>query len=161
MKFGFNYHRIDKCDMNNGEGLGVVLWLAGCPHKCEGCHNPQTWSEYSGKPYDYREEDELLKALKEPYVTRVTFSGGDPLGTNNKQYYIRYITKIIKEKYPHIKIWVYTGYLYEDIDKYILEYVDVLVDGKYEKDLPTKKKWRGSDNQRLLILKNGNIIKED
>ena len=73
------YHNITKDDMKNGDGLRVVLWVAGCPHACPGCHNPITWDIEGGIPFDEEAEAELFSALSKPYISGITFSGGDPL----------------------------------------------------------------------------------
>ena len=71
------YHNITKDDMLNGEGLRVVLWVSGCPHRCKGCHNPQTWDPESGIPFDKEAEQELFEVLSRDYISGITFSGGD------------------------------------------------------------------------------------
>ncbi|MBQ7103827.1 MAG: 4Fe-4S cluster-binding domain-containing protein, partial [Anaerotignum sp.] len=71
------YHNITKDDMLNGEGLRVVLWVSGCPHRCKGCHNPQTWDPESGIPFDEDAEKELFEVLSRDYISGITFSGGD------------------------------------------------------------------------------------
>ena len=73
------YHDITKDDMKNGSGLRVVLWVAGCEHHCPGCHNPVTWDINDGLEFDAAAEAELFDALAKPYISGVTFSGGDPL----------------------------------------------------------------------------------
>ena len=74
-----NYHNITKCDQNNGDGLRVVLWVAGCSHHCKGCQNPQTWNDNYGIHFDKEAENELFEALGENYISGLTLSGGDPL----------------------------------------------------------------------------------
>ena len=105
-----NYHDITKADMLNGSGLRVVLWVAGCSHHCKGCQNPQTWDENSGILFDKQAENELFKALKPEYISGLTFSGGDPLYSNNR-YEITRLAKKFREIYHDKKnIWLYTGY---------------------------------------------------
>ena len=77
------YHNITKDDMLNGDGLRAVLWVAGCTHKCKGCHNPVTWDIEGGIPFDEAAKEELFEAIKPDYISGVTFSGGDPLHPAN------------------------------------------------------------------------------
>lgn len=153
------YHNITFPDMNNGDGLRVVLWLSGCSHKCEGCHNPQTWNVNSGIPFDKEAEKELFDALDKPYISGLTLSGGDPLHENNLQNVLNLVNKI-RLLSPEKTIWLYTGYTWEQCLKHstrkeILTKCDVLVDGEYmdsQRDITLK--WRGSSNQRVIdILK--------
>lgn len=145
------YHNITKDDMLNGDGLRVVLWVAGCSHCCRECQNPQTWDPNGGILFDESAKQELFQQLEKSYVSGITFSGGDPLHINN----ITEITDLAKEirrKYPDKTIWLYTGSLWEEIqDLEIVRYLDVCVDGEFEID---KKelllKWKGSSNQRVI-----------
>ena len=147
-----NYHNITKCDMLNGEGVRVVLWVSGCVHACPNCHNPQTWNPNSGIPFDDEAIKEIYAELENPYVDGITFSGGDPLHPLNYNTILWLCTQI-KLKYPNKNIWLYTGYsldtvklIYSDI----LEYVDVLVDGTFiEKLKSPEKHWVGSSNQKI------------
>ena len=143
-----NYHNITKCDMLNGEGLRVVLWLSHCEHACTGCHNPQTWSKNSGILFDKKAKEELFEEISKDYISGVTFSGGDPLSKINRTEVMDLI-KEIKKKFPNKTIWVYTGYLKSDVDMLDgFENIDVLIDGKYEADLSIPSpQWRGSSNQ--------------
>lgn len=145
------YSGITTCDITNGEGIGVVLWCQGCDLRCPGCHNTETWSFDAGKEFTLRELDELFQELNKPYITRLTLSGGHPLAPNN----ITTATAICREiklSYPNKKIWVYTGYLWEEIKDYaIMKYIDVLVDGAYEEDKrDITLAFRGSSNQRII-----------
>ena len=148
-----NYHNITKDDMLNGEGLRVVLWVAGCNHRCPGCQNPQTWDVEGGIPFDETAKQELFAELEKPYIDGITFSGGDPVHTCNRQS-IYELAREIKEKYPNKTVWIYTGYTYEQIqEKELIKYIDVLVDGPYIKsrrDLNLE--YRGSSNQRIIRL---------
>lgn len=148
------YHNITKSDMLNGEGLRVVLWLSHCEHFCEGCHNPQTWSQDSGILFDQEAKEELFEELSKDYIKGITFSGGDPLSTLNR-YEVMELIKEIKLKFPTKDIWVYTGYLKSEVD--ILdgfENIDVLVDGKFIKELSIPSpQWCGSSNQIIWRLK--------
>ena len=156
------YHNITKDDMLNGEGLRVVLWVSGCSHHCEGCHNPVTWDPTGGIPFDAAAEQELLDALGRDYISGITFSGGDPLYEGNRGEVAR-LAKKIKQAYPNKSIWLYTGYRWEEISALpLMQYIDVLVDGKFVADLKdTKLHWKGSFNQRIIdvqkSLKNSSL----
>ena len=147
------YHNITKDDMLNGDGLRVVLWVAGCNHYCKGCHNPITWDPNGGLPFDEAAKQELFAELDKPYVSGITFSGGDPMHPDNLPF-IHGLAKEIKKKYPGKTIWLYTGFTWEHIimhKNWILRYVDVLVDGEFQEDKKdTKLMWKGSSNQRVI-----------
>lgn len=161
-----NYHKIEKFSVENGNGIRVVLWVSGCSLHCKGCQNPNTHSFNSGKPFDETAKQELFEALDKPYIQGITFSGGHPLEPENFETVLN-LAKEIKEKFPTKDIWLYTGYLYEELYyrriSRILLYIDVLIDGEFieeQKDLTLK--WRGSTNQRVIdvkeTLKQGKII---
>ena len=157
------YHNITKDDMLNGDGLRVVLWVSGCSHCCEDCQNPLTWDPNGGLPFDEAAKEEDFAELEKNYISGITLSGGDPLYPGNRMD-IRNLVKEIREKYPKKTIWMYTGYEWEIVRSFdILKYVDVLVDGEYEKDKrDTQLHWRGSSNQRVIdvqeSLKTGNVV---
>lgn len=149
--------------MLNGDGLRVVLWVAGCNHCCKECQNPVTWDPYGGLPFGEKEKEEIFTELDKDYVSGITFSGGDPLHPANVDG-VAALAKEIKEKYPDKTIWLYTGSLWEEISREkIVQYVDVLVDGEFEvekKELQLK--WKGSSNQRVIdvqkTLHTGNVV---
>lgn len=147
-----NYHNITKCDMLNGEGTRVVLWVSGCVHACPNCHNPQTWNPNGGIPFDDEALNEIYQELDSPYTDGVTFSGGDPLHPKNYNTILWLCTQI-KQLYPSKNIWLYTGYTLDHVKHYyadILDYIDVLVDGKYIEALRSPEmKWVGSSNQTI------------
>ncbi len=146
-----HYHNITKDDMLNGDGLRVVLWVAGCAHACPGCHNPETWEADSGIPFDQAAKDELFAELEKDYISGVTFSGGDPLFPGNRET-VGALCREIRQRFPDKTIWMYTGYRWEQVSELaILDTVDVLVDGRFEQALAdTALHWRGSANQRLI-----------
>lgn len=145
------YHNITKDDMLNGDGLRVVLWVAGCSHCCRECQNPVTWDPDGGLAFDEAAREEIFEQLDKNYVSGITFSGGDPLHPANRLG-VRELMAEIREKYPAKTIWLYTGDVWEDIWSYpLMKYVDVLVDGEFhveEKDV--KLLWKGSANQRVI-----------
>ena len=137
-----NYHNITYPDMNNGEGLRVVLWLSGCSHKCKGCQNPQTWDANSGIPFDESAKEELFKELDKDYISGLTLSGGDPLFESNLDGVLELVAEVNKQynstqyivgdgknnhnilnanankirlSSPRKSIWLYTGYEFNEI----------------------------------------------
>ncbi len=157
------YHNITHDDMLNGEGLRTVLWVSGCEHHCNNCQNPITWDINGGLLFDENAERELFEYLAPGYIEGVTFSGGDPLHTSNRDEITR-LAKKVKEKYPNKNIWLYTGYLWEQISNLeIVNYVDVIVDGKFVEELKDNMlHWKGSSNQRIInvpaTLKKGEVV---
>ena len=145
------YHNITKDDMLNGDGLRVVLWVAGCSHCCKECQNPITWDPEGGIAFDEAAKQEIFEQLEKPYISGITFSGGDPLHAANRLD-VRNLMEEIKTKYPDKNIWLYTGDVWENILHYpLLIYVDVLVDGEFMIDLRDPKlQWKGSSNQRVI-----------
>lgn len=161
-----NYAKIEFNDVANGVGVGIVLWVQGCNMHCKGCHNPQTWDFNDGSHFTQQDKNKLFQELQKPYITRLTISGGHPLDPHNFAD-VLYFVKEIKEKFPNKDIWLYTGYLYEELYyreiSRILLYIDVLVDGPYiEEQRDITLAFRGSRNQRLIdvkeTLKQGKII---
>ena len=137
--------------MLNGDGLRVVLWVAGCDHCCKECHNPVTWDPNGGLFFDEKAKAEIFEELEKDYISGITFSGGDPLHSANA-YEVMMLAKEIKEKFPSKTIWLYTGYEWKDIKNMdIVNYLDVLVDGEFEvekKELDLH--WKGSANQMVI-----------
>lgn len=149
-----NYIKITKCDIANGPGCRVTLWVSGCAHHCLHCHNQETWSLNSGTCFTIETMDELLSCASQSYISGLTFSGGDPLHPENYST-VMMIAKIFKEKFPDKTIWLWTGYLWEEIKcLYRIENIDVLIDGEYAESLKDLSlKWRGSSNQRVIDVK--------
>ena len=150
-----NYHNITHDDQNNGDGLRVVLWVAGCDHHCKNCQNPQTWDPHSGIPFDEAAKQEIFNELSKDYISGITFSGGDPLHPLN----IKNISDLISEisvRFPQKTIWMYTGFTWEECMSYdfqrdVVSKCDVLVDGCYiEAQRDISLHWRGSSNQRVI-----------
>ena len=145
------YHNITKDDMLNGDGLRVVLWLAGCTHCCKDCQNPITWDPDGGIKFDGSAKEEIMEQLEKSYISGITFSGGDPLHPANKRE-VGMLMEEIKSRFPEKTIWLYTGFSWEEIRELdLMKYVDILVDGEFISELKnTKLKWRGSSNQRVI-----------
>lgn len=145
------YHNITKDDMLNGDGLRVVLWVAGCSHCCKECQNPMTWDPDGGLLFDEGAKQELFDELGKDYISGITLSGGDPLHAANRLDIKNLITEI-KEQFPDKTIWMYTGDSWENVmHSPVVKQVDVLVDGEFQiekKDV--KLLWKGSSNQRVI-----------
>ena len=149
--------------MLNGDGLRVVLWVAGCAHACPGCHNPVTWDAEGGLPFDEAARREIYEELEKDYVSGITFSGGDPLHPAN----IRGVTELarqIRSDFPDKTIWLYTGSTWNGVrDLEVARYVDVLVDGTFqEAKKDNTLRWKGSSNQQVIdvqkTLKTGEVV---
>lgn len=162
------YASIRRLDISNGVGTGVSLFLQGCHFHCHNCFNKSTWSFKGGKPWDSIIEEQFFSLIEKPYIQRVSILGGEPLSEENLTDLLDLIVKI-KTNFPNKKIWLYTGYIFEDIilsvfyeddliighesvlRKLIIENVDVLIDGPYEDSLKDQNlKWKGSANQRVI-----------
>lgn len=145
------YHNITKDDMLNGDGLRVVLWVAGCSHCCKECHNPITWDPNGGIPFDRKAKEEIFAELDKSYISGLTLSGGDPLYPGNRMD-VEELVKEVRSRYPEKTIWLYTGGMWErEKRRSLVKYLDVMVDGEYECDKrDTQLHWRGSSNQRVI-----------
>lgn len=142
--------------MVDGPGFRTSIYCQGCGHHCKNCHNSQTWDFEGGKEYDVEELFDIV--LMEPF-SDVTFSGGDPMFQAEA---FTQLAKLIKNK-TNKTIWCYSGYTFQEIKenakmRQILPFLDVLVDGRYvDEKRNTDLKFRGSENQRILHLKDGEI----
>ena len=146
-----NYHDITTDDMKNGVGLRTVLWVAGCGHKCPGCHNPITWDVSGGLRFDEATWQELYDKLSPEHIAGLTISGGDPLFEPNREAIAR-LVKRVKQCFPKKTIWLYTGFPWEEIQNLpLLLSIDVVVDGKFiESRKDPQLHWKGSSNQRVI-----------
>ncbi len=151
-----NYGAIKKNDIANGIGVRVSLFVSGCRNHCDGCFQPQTWDFDYGLPFTKETEEEILKALRPSWIQGLSILGGEPMEPENENVLLPFI-KRVKETYPKKDIWLYSGYTYEELKgRKILQYVDVLVDGRFEEKLRDPSlAFRGSSNQRILRLKAG------
>lgn len=168
-----NYAEIKPCDVANGPGVRVSLFVSGCTHHCKECFNPETWDFEYGKPFTQDTMEEILSDLKPDYIKGLTLLGGEPLEQVNQQGLLPLLRQC-REKYPEKTIWCFTGYDYEkDImgrmyrewpeTKELLSYLDILVDGEFmidKKDLGLV--FKGSSNQRTIrvqeSLQSGKVI---
>lgn len=159
-----NYCGIKKCDIANGQGVRVTLFVSGCTHHCKGCFQPETWDFDYGEAFTPDVEKELLDALAPDYIHGITLLGGEPFEPENQRALLGFVKKV-KEVYPQKDIWCYTGYLLDDellktsrarceVTDEMLSYIDVLVDGEFQLEKKNiSLKFCGSENQRLIDLK--------
>lgn len=154
------YAGLNKNDFCAAPGVSVTFYTQGCPHRCIGCHNPQTWEYEGGKEFNPEILDEIIIALTDNNIERnLCIQGGEPLCPENE--FLTYlIIKTVKEKLPNVKIYLWTGYIYEFLPKtprieQILKLIDCLIDGPYiqeERDITLP--MRGSRNQRVIYFDN-------
>ncbi len=159
-----NYASIKDCDIANGTGVRISLFVSGCTHHCKGCFNEATWDFNYGEPFTKEIEDKIIKMLEPSYIKGLTLLGGEPFEPSNQAVLLPFI-KRIKEIYPNKNIWAYSGYLFDrdllnesrahtEHTLELLSYIDVLVDGPFVlklKDISLK--FRGSSNQRIIDVK--------
>ena len=159
-----NYCGLKTLDIANGEGIRVSLFVSGCRNRCEGCFQPETWSFDYGEPFSETVVERIFKALENPSVRGLTLLGGEPMEPENQEGILPLLRRF-KEKFPTKTVWLYTGYLFEElsgkiksekrigITDEILSCVDILVDGKFEKDkYRLGLRFRGSENQRIIDM---------
>lgn len=159
-----NYAEIKNCDIANGPGVRVTLFVSGCTHHCKDCFNEMAWDFAYGEVFDQQVEERLLALLQPEYITGLTLLGGEPLEYENRRGLLPFLRKV-KTQYPEKNIWCYTGYRFEEdvLGKFciqweemqeFLSYIDVLVDGEFileQKDISLQ--FRGSRNQRIILVK--------
>ena len=157
------YGEIKDCDIANGEGVRVTLFVSGCTNHCEGCFQPQTWDFCYGTPFTSETEAKLMDMLSKPYIKGLTLLGGEPFEPENQRVLFE-LLKHFKERFPQKNVWCFTGFTYEmlltkgthphcEVTEPMLSMIDVLVDGRFVlalKDLSLR--FRGSRNQRLIDL---------
>lgn len=158
-----NYSEIKKCDIADGPGVRVSLFVSGCTHHCEGCFNEMTWDFAYGRSFDASAQERILAYLEPDYIAGLTLLGGEPLEYVNWTGLLPWL-KTVKERYPGKDIWCYTGYRFEEdvLNRFcsqwedmreFLSYIDVLVDGEFileQKDISLQ--FRGSRNQRIILV---------
>ena len=149
--------KIKDNDIANGLGISMSVWTQGCPHHCKGCFNVETWDFNSGKEFTKEDLEYIINNINKDGVERnLSILGGEPLCPENVEGVIN-LCKQIREVYPEKRIYLWTGYTYEEFDytqKKVLKYIDVIIDGKFEidkKDLSLM--LRGSSNQRIICTK--------
>lgn len=145
------YANIYDFSISDGTGIRVSLFVQGCDFHCKGCFNQETWDFNGGKEFTQKEFDLLMDLCNKPYIRGLSLLGGEPLNPNNIET-VTQIAKRFKKIYPEKGIWLWTGYTFEDYvkDKEIINYLDVIVDGRFEEDKKDLSlKFRGSSNQRI------------
>lgn len=162
-----NYGEIKNCDIANGIGVRISLFVSGCTNHCKNCFQPQTWDFNFGEPFTSDTEEKILKMLEPNYIDGLTVLGGEPMEPSNQQALYPFLLKV-KEKMPNKTIWVFSGFTLEemreeggysncDVTEKILSIIDVLVDGRFVEELKDiTLKFRGSSNQRLIDMKKTN-----
>lgn len=156
------YGNIKYCDIADGIGVRVSLYVSGCRNHCPDCFNAMTWDFKYGKEYTKETEQQIIEFLKPDYIDGFSLLGGEPFEEENQRELVRLLRRIKKE-YPHKNIWCYTGYVLEndllkgrkhtEVTDEMLSYIDVLVDGPFLKEKRNLMlKFRGSENQRVLDL---------
>ncbi|MBQ9240357.1 MAG: anaerobic ribonucleoside-triphosphate reductase activating protein [Duodenibacillus sp.] len=154
---------IKNCDIANGLGVRVSLFVSGCTHHCKGCFQPKTWNFRYGEPYTVQIEQRILSMLAPEYIDGLTLLGGEPFEPQNQRELVTLLRKV-RASYPGKDVWCYTGYTYEsdllqpsrarcEVTDEMLGMIDVLVDGEFvlaKRDLMLS--FRGSSNQRLIDL---------
>ena len=145
------YNKIRKMDISNGEGVRVSIFMQGCTFNCKNCFNPETHSFDGGKEFTEDTINRVLELSGNENVEGLSILGGEPLHPKNIEG-TTLLSKRFKEKYPNKNIWVWTGFLFENLkDSEVMKYIDVLVDGQYVDELHNPMlKWRGSSNQRVI-----------
>ena len=164
------YAQIRSMDISNGEGVGVSLFVQGCPFHCKNCFNSDTWDFNGGKEWTEEIKDRFMKLIDRPYIKRISFLGGECLAEQNLDEVLKLVQEI-RISFPKKTIWLYTGYSYSEIfrgqslclsqeglnnfkRREIIKLCNIVVDGEYideQKDLTLR--WRGSKNQRVIDVK--------
>ena len=183
IRCGVNYASIRTCDIANGEGVRVSLFVSGCTHHCKGCFNEDAWSFAYGKPFTREVEDGLLAALAPGYISGLTILGGEPMEPVNQQGLIGFLRRFRKQCGDSKTLWIYTGCVYDldllppsgdalgmevnsphkrwrtEVTDDILRMTDVLVDGPFIESLKDiSLRFRGSSNQRIINLRSGIVL---
>ena len=167
-----NYGTIKNCDIANGVGVRVTLFVSGCRNHCPGCFQPETWNFAYGQPFTGETEEELLRLLKPGYINGLTLLGGDPFEPENQCALLPFLRKV-RTAYPEKDVWAYTGYTWEQLTSGVhrvrlpetvemLNLIDILVDGPFVQEKKNiRLHFRGSENQRIIDVKrslaSGNI----
>lgn len=161
-----NYAKIKPCDVANGPGVRVSLFVSGCNHHCKNCFNPEAWDFNYGNKFTEEQETEIIEDLKPEYITGLSLLGGEPFEQENQEGLVPLMKKV-KKAYPEKKIWCYTGFTFDkqilgqmigeehrETTKEMLENIDYIVDGKFVEELKNPRlRFKGSSNQRIIDVK--------
>jgi anaerobic ribonucleoside-triphosphate reductase activating protein len=168
-----HYGEIKNCDIANGSGVRVTLFVSGCTNHCENCFQPQTWDFCYGTPFTSETEEYILKLLAPSYIRGLTLLGGEPFEPENQRVLVPFLERV-RQEYPTKDIWAFSGFRYDDeltqpgayphceVTEKFLSLIDILVDGRYVEALKDiRLKFRGSSNQRIIDMnltrKNGTL----
>jgi len=158
-----HYGEIKNCDIANGVGVRVSLFVSGCTNHCEGCFQPETWDFNYGNDFTEETENRILEMLAPDYICGLTVLGGEPFEPENQRVLVDFLRKV-RRKYPEKSIWCFTGFTLEmletegthchcEVTEEMLSLIDVLVDGRFDKNKKNiSLRFRGSENQRLIDL---------
>jgi len=158
-----HYGTIKTCDIANGPGVRVTLFVSGCTNQCKNCFQPETWDFDYGQPFDEMAEERIFTELSHSYVRGLTLLGGEPFEPQNQEALVPFLRKV-REQYPDKDIWSFTGFTLEQLKTDgshprcaytddMLDLLDVLVDGRFVEELhDITLRFRGSSNQRLIDM---------
>ena len=158
------YGEIKNCDVANGEGVRVTLFVSGCTNHCEHCFQPQTWDFTYGQPFTEETEEQLLAMLEPSFINGLTLLGGEPFEPKNQEVLLPFVKKV-RERFPDKTVWSFSGFTWEELhdeDAYchcevteeLIGLLDVLVDGRFVEALKDiSLRFRGSSNQRIIDVK--------
>lgn len=159
-----NYGEIKKCDIANGVGVRVTLFVSGCTNHCFNCFQPETWDFHYGRPFTAETEAEIFAELDKPFIAGLTLLGGDPFEPDNQRALVPFLKKV-RARYPSKTIWAYSGFTLDreltvdgshprcEVTDEMLSMLDVLVDGRYVDALrDISLRFRGSSNQRIIDM---------
>ena len=159
-----NYGQIKKCDIANGVGVRVTLFVSGCTNHCFNCFQPETWDFDYGKPFTAETEAEIFAELDKPFIAGLTLLGGDPFEPCNQRALVPFLRRV-RARYPGKTIWAYSGFTLDreltvdgshprcEVTDVMLSMLDVLVDGRYVDELRNiSLRFRGSSNQRIIDM---------
>ena len=159
-----NYSAIRTCDVANGPGVRVSLFVSGCRHRCKGCFNPDTWDFAAGEPWTDAEQEKVLSACEPVWIQGLSLLGGEPFEPENQRALVP-LLRAFRARFPKKDVWAWTGCVYErellkespwrcEVTDEMLSLIDTLVDGPFiEAQKNITLRFRGSSNQRILELK--------
>ena len=165
------YADIKTCDVANGPGVRITLFVSGCTHHCKNCFNQETWDFHFGQPFTRAEEDRIIELLKPSHIAGLTLLGGEPFEHVNQQGLLPLLRRV-RATYPEKSIWAFSGYLFDEQivgkmckeweeTKELLSYIDVLVDGPFVEELKNLNlRFKGSSNQRTILVQESLAAKE-
>ena len=159
-----NYSAIRTCDVANGPGVRVSLFVSGCRHRCKGCFNPDTWDFMAGRPWTVAAQEEVLAACEKDWIQGLSLLGGEPFEPVNQRALVP-LLRAFRARFPKKDVWAWTGCVYErellkespwrcEVTDEMLSLIDTLVDGPFiEAQKNITLRFRGSSNQRILDLR--------